>query len=343
VTFTDIPAEVPQEQAEKDLPAACVEAAIATGRRRFCLDAGMVCRLGRSDQNGIVLPDQLVSRHHAMIQPTEGGEFHLIDLGSRNGTFLNNRRVTVPLVLKPGDRIAIGSHEFVFYQRKDAAAAAAAGPHVSVGTSTRVAMNLRLISVLVADIRDFTGLARRLDEATLAQTIGTFIRKSGTALLEQGAWTQKYIGDAVMAVWLHQESAPGSQELLAVFEGLAKLAQAAESLQSEFALEAPIRIGAGINTGIASIGNVGSAALADHTALGDVVNKAFRLESSTKAIPSDVALGQATYDFLAKIPGVAELLDRHTVTLKGYRDPVPAYSLSFASLEKLLALLRSQA
>lgn len=342
MTFSDIAAQAPEDQAEKDLPAAYVEAAIASGRRRFCLEAGVVCRLGRSDQNGIVLPDQLVSRHHAMIQPTEGGEFHLIDLGSRNGTFVNNRRVTVPLALKPGDRVTIGEHEFVFYQRKEPGAGAA-DHRVSVGTSTRVALDLRLITVLVVDIRDFTGLARRLDEATLAQTIGTFIRKSGTALLEQGAWAQKYIGDAVMAVWLHQQSDPGLQELLAVFEGLAKLAQAADSLQAEFALEAPIRIGGGINTGIASIGNVGSAAVADHTALGDVVNKAFRLESSTKEIHSDIALGQATYDFLAKTSGVAELFERHTVTLKGYRDPVPAYSLPFASLENLLALLRSQA
>jgi adenylate cyclase len=342
MTFSDVPAQAPEDQAEKDLPAAYVEAAIASGRRRFCLEASVVCRLGRSDQNGIVLPDQLVSRHHAMIQPTEGGEFHLIDLGSRNGTFVNNRRVTVPLALKPGDRVTIGEHEFVFYQRKEPGAGAA-DHRVSVGTSTRVALDLRLITVLVVDIRDFTGLARRLDEATLAQTIGTFIRKSGTALLEQGAWAQKYIGDAVMAVWLHQQSDPGLQELLAVFEGLAKLAQAADSLQAEFALAAPIRIGGGINTGIASIGNVGSAAVADHTALGDVVNKAFRLESATKEIHGDIALGQATYDFLAKTPGVAELFERHTVALKGYRDPVPAYSLSFASLEKLLALLRSQA
>ena len=146
-----------------------------------------------------------------------------------------------------------------------------------------------------------------------------------------------------MAVWLHQQSDPGLQELLAVFEGLAKLAQAADSLQDEFALEAPIRIGGGINTGIASIGHVGSAAVADHTALGDVVNKAFRLESATKEIHDDIALGQATYDFLAKIPGVAELFNRHAVTLKGYREPSPAYSLSFAALEKLLALLRAQA
>jgi adenylate cyclase len=342
MTFMDLPAQASPDQPEKGAPAVYVEASIASGRRRFCLDPSTVCRLGRSDQNGIVVRDQLVSRHHAMIQPTEAGEFHLIDLGSRNGTFVNNRRVTVPVVLKPGDRLTVGEHEFVFYQTTEPGPAPA-DYRASAGASTRVAMNLQLISVLVVDIRDYTGLARRLDEATLAQTIGTFIRKSGTALVEQGAWAQKYIGDAVMSVWLHQSSTPALKELLAVLEGLAKLIEAADGLQAEFGLVAPIRVGGGINTGVASIGNVGSAAVADHTALGDVVNKAFRLESATKELHRDLAVGQATYDFLAETPGVAELFEQHMVTLKGYREPSPAYSLPFSSLEKLLALLRAKA
>jgi adenylate cyclase len=114
-------------------------------------------------------------------------------------------------------------------------------------------------------------------------------------------------------------------------------------LQADFSLEAPIRIGAGINSGIASIGNLGSAAAADHTALGDVVNKAFRLQSATKAIPTDVALGQATYNFLIRsVSAAAELFEQHTVPLKGYQEPVPAYALSLASLQQLLKLVRAQ-
>ncbi len=325
------------------MPGEYVETVTKQGVQRYPLDTAAVCRIGRGDQNAIVLADDLISRHHAMIQQTGAGEFHLIDLGSRNGTFLNGRRVTVPVILSPGDRLTVGRHEFVFHQPTGAATAArlAAMP----GASTRVALDLQLVTVLVVDIRDFTGLARRIDEATLAQTIGTFIRKSGTALLEQGTWAQKYIGDAVMAVWLHGgASAPALQELLAVLDGLSKLAEIAGRLQADFSLEAPIRIGAGINSGIASIGNVGSAAFADHTALGDVVNKAFRLESATKDIPTDVALGQATYNSLIRsTPSAGDLFEQHTVRLKGYQEPVPAYALSFASLKPLLKLLRAQA
>jgi adenylate cyclase len=321
--------------------AAYVELTIEGQPRRVPLDSAAVCRIGRSDQSAIVLPDQLASRHHAMIQHTEADEYHLIDLGSRNGTFVNNRRVTMPLILQPGDRITIGNHDLVFHRQKQSPSGTL-DARITASTSTRVALNLRLITVLVIDIRDFTGLARRIDEATLAQTIGTFIRKAGTALLEQGTWTQKYIGDAVMAVWLHQKCAPEQAELLAVLQGLAKLAEIAGELQSQFALEAPIRIGAGINTGIASIGNVGSDAFADHTALGDVVNKAFRLESATKEIRCDVALGQRTYDSLAQTDGAAELFERHSVMLKGYQEPAQAFALSFPALNKLLALLRSQ-
>ena len=337
---SSIPALTAESRAGGEPPAACVEALVAGGPQRFPLDGVGVCRIGRGDQNTIVLADDLASRQHAMIQQSEAGEYQLIDLGSRNGTQVNSRRVTTPLILQSGDRITIGRHEFVFHQQKKPGSAAAE-PAMAAGTSTHVALNLRLITVLVTDIRDFTGLARRLDEATLAQTIGTFLRRSGAALLEQRAWAQKYIGDAVMAVWLHQEATPALQELLAVFEGFARLNRIAGNLQSQFALDAPIRIGGGINTGIASTGNVGSEAFADHTALGDVVNKTFRLESATKEIHSDLALGQRTYEYLARIPGVAELFERHMVKLKGYQEPAPAYALSLASLERLVAVLRS--
>ena len=336
-----IPSPAPKDRAEEDSCTAYVEVTLDGQHRRFPLDSAAVCRIGRSDQSAIVLPDQLASRHHAMIQHTEADEYHLIDLGSRNGTFVNNRRVTMPLILQPGDRITIGNHDLVFHRREQSQPEAL-NARITASTSTRVALNLRLITVLVIDIRDFTGLARRIDEATLAQTIGTFIRKAGTDLLEQGTWTQKYIGDAVMAVWLHQKCAPEQAELRAVLQGVAKLAEIAGELQSQFALEAPIRIGAGINTGIASIGNVGSDAFADHTALGDVVNKAFRLESATKEIRCDVALGQRTYDSLAQTDGAAELFERHSVMLKGYQEPAQAFALSFPALNKLLTLLRSQ-
>jgi serine phosphatase RsbU (regulator of sigma subunit) len=70
-------------------------------------------RIGRASTNDIVLPDQFTSSCHAIISATEAG-YTLEDQGSKNGTFLNGRRITGGVVLAKGDRIHIGETDIVF-------------------------------------------------------------------------------------------------------------------------------------------------------------------------------------------------------------------------------------
>jgi adenylate cyclase len=322
------------------LPAAYLEAEIDGQAHRFSLAGENIFRIGRSDKNNVVLTDDLASRNHAMLQRSEEGRFYITDLGSSNGTFVNGARISAPVILQPGDRIGIGNHEFSFHQEVPGQTAAIEEPDELQSTNILFAQSL--ITVLVTDIRDFTGLARRVDASKLSMLTGAFFREAGKALQQRGAWTQKYIGDAVMAVWLHKKRAPELRELAAVFESLSRLSGIAAGLQAQFGLDAPIRIGAGINTGWASVGNVGSIASSDYTALGDVVNKAFRLESATKEIVCDLALGQGTFDFLAGAIEAGPFFQARTVTLKGYDEPATAYASHLSSLPAVLeALLRA--
>lgn len=299
--------------------------------RQFPLDGDRILRIGRSDTNDVVLNDDRVSRNHAMLQGSEEGLFYITDCGSRNGTFVNETRATAPVILRAGDQIRIGNHDFTFHQE-----APSRPPPPSSGRqkepSTNVMLAWSMITVLVVDIRDFTGLAQRVEASKLSQVTGNLFRLAGRELQERGAWAQKYIGDAVMAVWRHKKRAPEAHELANVFAALTRLFQIAGGLQKQFALEEPIRIGAGINSGGAMIGNVGSIATADYTALGDVVNKAFRLESSTKEIPCDLALGQETFAFLGSFIDAGSVFQKNIVKLKGYDEPAPAYSAQSASL-----------
>ncbi|MHB0875488.1 MAG: FHA domain-containing protein, partial [Anaerolineae bacterium] len=64
--------------------------------------------IGRAEDNVIVLPDEQVSRHHAVVR-LNGGHPVIADLGSRNGTFVNGVRISAPTPLRPGDVITIGS------------------------------------------------------------------------------------------------------------------------------------------------------------------------------------------------------------------------------------------
>jgi adenylate cyclase len=190
--------------------------------------------------------------------------------------------------------------------------------------------------VLVVDIRDFTGLGQRIGSEKLGEVAGTLFREGGQALQQHGAWAQKYIGDAVMAVWLHRGMMPELDEVLKVFQALNSLRAIANGLQSRFQLESPIKIGAGVNTGPASIGNFGSIAASDHTALGDVVNKAFRLESATKELGCDLVLGPETHAVLAKSGVIGGWFTPGMIKLKGYNDPAPVFGGQLASLQVLL-------
>src|SRR6266849_4600249 len=68
-----------------------------------------VCRIGRSDANHAVLDHGSVSRNHALVYASEAGAYHINDLGSSNGTFVNGSRVSAPTPLNDGDSITIGT------------------------------------------------------------------------------------------------------------------------------------------------------------------------------------------------------------------------------------------
>jgi adenylate cyclase len=71
--------------------------------------------IGRSKGNLIVLPDREVSRNHAELHCTHSGNCILVDLDSRNGSFVNGQRVLAPIMLHNGDRLAFGKTKMEFY------------------------------------------------------------------------------------------------------------------------------------------------------------------------------------------------------------------------------------
>jgi Tol biopolymer transport system component len=88
----------------------------------------LATRIGRERDNDVVLLDLKSSRYHAEIY-LDGGEWLLTDLDSANGTFLNNRSLSEPTILKNGDRINIGETELVFTTAEPTGSAhSAAGP-----------------------------------------------------------------------------------------------------------------------------------------------------------------------------------------------------------------------
>jgi adenylate cyclase len=141
-----------------------------------------------------------------------------------------------------------------------------------------------------------------------------------------------------MAVWTHGAQGVSRDEMLRIFQAVNALHTMTSSLYNQYPLPFPLKIGAGINTGYAMVGNTGSGDRPDYTALGDTVNAAFRLESATKQIGLDIALGETTYHHLSTLVADANFFEQYTVHLKGYDVPTPTHACSFGDLDTFLQL-----
>lgn len=313
---------IPQNDGDQDVP----------------LENGNAWRLGRSKDSQIRLPSELVSRQHALVQRMENGDYCLFDLGSRNGTFLNGTRVTIPMTLNDGDRISFGDFNVSFHcpTKVDTAMGS---EHPLETQATTVLFTQKMTSVLVVDVRGFTKIAQAIDPQLLSRVMGTLFRSGGEIMRRRGSWGQKYIGDALMSVWVHTKNCEGAQ-VQSIFQALGELTAVTETLQEQFQLPFPILVGAGVNTGPAAIGNAGSQHSADYTALGDTVNAAFRLESATREVGFDLVIGQETMKHLRQRGDRPErFFEERTVQLKGYESPVRVWASTFANLRNLLTEL----
>jgi adenylate cyclase len=300
----------------------------ATGGRRFPLVHGQSWAVGRGDGCAVMLDSRSVSRLHALIQRRENGEFSVVDLGSRNGSFVNGRRVSVPVVLNDQDHLMFGDQELVFRNVAGVSAGSAAALFDTRNAPTTSLHTQSLTTIVVVDIRDFTRLARTVSEALLSQTVGTWFLRVGQAVQRLGSWAQKYIGDATMAVWVHDHPAHLRSDLLRALRAVVDIHAATEEISRSLPIPEPLRIGAGINTGSAIVGGT------EYTALGETVNAAFRLEAASKQLGLSVVLGDRTYCEL-RVPPPSPFA-RSEVQLKGYEAKSIAWAISFRDLQEFL-------
>ncbi len=276
-----------------------------------------------------------------MLQRTDDGEYYLIDLGSRNGTFVNGRRVSIPVRLRNSDQLTVGQTDLVFYSPAQVDRDESTEFDSEDGATAVLSLR-RLISVVVVDIRQFTVLTRQLDEQILSELIGTWFRQAGNIIRNADSWVDKYIGDAVMAVWFHKSEVASPDEIRNICQALSQLAEMTQTLNAQYTLPFPVQIGAGVNTGYAMVGNTGSGDRPDYTALGDTVNAAFRLESSTKEIGKDIAFGESTFVALSELPVDCSAFAAKLVELKGYDKPTKTFACDFDDLAEVVANLANQ-
>ena len=182
----------------------------------------------------------------------------------------------------------------------------------------------REITILFSDIAGFTKLTEKLEPQEMVTLLNRYLTPHAAAVMEQGGVVDKFIGDAVMAFFGDPLPDPGHAEkgCRAALRVQAQLPDL-QPVWEELGLDAfEVRIG--LNSGQATVGNMGSENRFDYTAMGDEVNLASRLEGANKAFGTKILLGSCTREEA----GAAVLAKPiAAVVVVGRTQPEPVYEL----------------
>jgi class 3 adenylate cyclase len=176
-------------------------------------------------------------------------------------------------------------------------------------------------TILFADLSGFTSFSERTKPETLFKVLNYYLALAANAILEEEGTLDKFMGDAVLALWNAPDPQPDhTLRALRAALNINKLAHAAHDHLREPSHHLLFRIG--VTTGDAILGNVGTSELFNYTAIGDTVNLAQRLEVTAK--PGQILIDQATYETISEHILADPLAP---VELKGKSKPVRIYSV----------------
>ena len=201
----------------------------------------------------------------------------------------------------------------------------------------RLGGETKTMTYLFSDIRGFTPISEqyKTDPQGLGKLINRYMTPMTNIALKNSGTIDKYIGDALMAIWGAPLDVPdhANQAVKTAQQMEVALAELNEELKKEGLLE--LGVGIGINTGDAVVGNMGSDTRFDYTVLGDSVNLAARLEGQTKDYGMFYMFTKQTLEELTDYDS-DELAFIDRIAVKGQTAPVDIYSL--VSVDYALAI-----
>jgi len=178
----------------------------------------------------------------------------------------------------------------------------------------------REVSILFADIRGFTSFSEKLPPEEVMDILNCYLAMAAEAILAYEGTLDKFMGDAVMAIF----NAPWPQEdhALRAVKAAVAMQRAITDYHQQLREKRVLSFGVGINVGEAVVGNVGTTARMDYTAIGDAVNLAKRLQENAGG--GRVLLSQSTYE---QVKGHVHVKALSQLKVKGRMEPEPVYEL----------------
>ena len=190
------------------------------------------------------------------------------------------------------------------------------------------------ITVLFSDIRGFTDMSENMTSQELVKYLNGYLTAMTDVILEYNGTLDKYVGDEIMCFWgaplpqkdhriLACKCALRQMEVLAEFnERMAHLRE--NDPEWAFLPPKPINIGIGINSGLMTVGNMGSAGRLNYTLMGDQVNAGSRIEAINKQYGTNVIVSENTWDEI-RDRAIGRELD--LIRVKGKQKPLLIYEL----------------
>ncbi|MBI5179582.1 MAG: adenylate/guanylate cyclase domain-containing protein [Nitrospinae bacterium] len=182
------------------------------------------------------------------------------------------------------------------------------------------------ITIMFTDIRNFTTLSEKLQPPEVTRGLNTYLSAMTTCIVASGGYVNRYLGDGILALYGAPSPLPNNGAREAVRGGLDMLKRLEELNKEElFPGVKELKIGIGIHTGKAIVGNVGCFEKMDYTVVGDSANLASRIEGLTKQYGVAMLVSESTY---ALVKDVVEADYVDSVTVKGREHPTPVYHIT---------------
>ncbi|HSV95503.1 MAG TPA: adenylate/guanylate cyclase domain-containing protein [Spirochaetota bacterium] len=182
----------------------------------------------------------------------------------------------------------------------------------------------KTVAILFTDIRSFTSISEKLQPEEVVEFLNQYLTRMVECVNLTNGVVDKFIGDAIMAVWGTPVSR-GNDTEDAINSALLMRKSLVEFNSDRGSPGKPvINIGCGVNTGLVLAGQIGSDDRMEYTIIGDAVNLASRIESLTRPLGTDILISEDSYEL---VKGVFSVVPMQAIKVKGKEKPQRIYAV----------------